>query len=51
MWGGLLVKNLISIFGVQGLNLTSDMVVVNNVMLTKYSLCLGTYIGLPSYLD
>jgi hypothetical protein len=55
-WGGLLVKNLISILGIEGSNLTSDMIVVNNDMLTKYTLCLGglglsTYFPLPTYLD
>ncbi len=55
-WGHLLVKEFISIFGVQGSNLVTDMVMVNNYMLTKYSLylghlALGTYLGLRKYLD
>jgi hypothetical protein len=39
MWGGLVVKEMISILGVQRLILTSDMgCVVNARMLTEYSL-------------
>jgi hypothetical protein len=34
--GGLLVKDLVSIFGVQGPNYTNDMVMVKNDILTKY---------------
>jgi hypothetical protein len=36
--GGLMAKELISILGVKGLNLTSDIVVVHNGMLILYVL-------------
>jgi hypothetical protein len=37
-WGGLVVKEFNSILGVQGSNFTNDIVVINNEILTKYSM-------------
>jgi hypothetical protein len=48
-WGGLVVKKLNSIFGVQGSNFTNEIVSVNNGILIKYSIIglprLGVYLG------
>ncbi len=38
MWGGLMVKEFNSILAVQRSNFTNDIVVVNNGILTKYSI-------------
>jgi hypothetical protein len=46
---GLVIKKFNSIFGVQGSNFTNDIIVVNNGILTKYSIIrlpkLGAYLG------
>ncbi len=48
-WGGLVVKKFNSIFGVLKSNFTNDIVVVNNGILTKYSIIklprIGAYLG------